>query len=192
MKPLIPVLLACAASLLAACARPGSGGPAAPATLAIPINLKCTTCDDFIRCAATGVVADPVTGRAPHTIYRLREKTFWAQIATIGDYLLQFFVARSTDARPYTVYVDDGSSVVTQDDATLRAQIDVNAQRIRIGERSVDQREGLWYDAQGAVIGQCAAMSRREGYARVRELRGQAGTDGASAWPEFKKPAECR
>lgn len=182
------VLLVTTLLVTSGAAQAGVAGP-----LAIPINLRCTTCDDFIRCAADGVVADPATGRAPSTLYRLREKTFWAQVATIGDYLLQFFVAKTTDQRPYAVYRDDGARITTEYDPDQRAAIDAGAAHIRIGAKTIDQQSGAWLDERGNRVGQCAIVSRRAGYAVVRDLLGQGAiANKIAAWPEFVKPADCR
>ena len=46
--------------------------------------------------------------RQPLLVYRLKEKSFWQQIATIGDYLFQAFRQKRTDERPLAIYRDDG------------------------------------------------------------------------------------
>lgn len=154
--------------------------PASAADLAIPINLKCTTCDDFIRCIASAATADSSSGRTPSTVYRLREKTFWAQIATIGDYLVQFLREKTSDERPFAVYVDHGAARSIEYDPEARARIDAVAATITLRQETVDQRSGAWRGAGGAPLGQCAAMPRKQGYALVREFLGKPALRGGA------------
>jgi hypothetical protein len=155
--------------------------PASAADLAIPINLKCTTCDDFIRCTATAATPDASSGQTPATVYRLREKTFWAQIATIGDYLVQFLREKTTDERPFAVYVDSGAARRIEYDPDARARIDAIAATISLRQESIDQRDGAWRGAAGALLGQCVAMPRKKGYALVREFLGRPALASGAA-----------
>ena len=178
-KSVIALLLL--ASLLSACGRPGSQ-PAA-GNLAIPINLRCTTCDDFIRCTRQDAQANPATGRPDSTVYRLKEKTFWAQIATIADYLMQFARDKTRDERPLAIYRETGTIRAIEHDRAWRAQVDVPAARITLREHSIDQRTGAWYDPAGQVIGKCKTLPRREGYALLREFLGKTALAGSGARP---------
>lgn len=150
---------------LAGCGQSGSR-PQAAKDFAIPINLRCTTCDDFIRCATQD-------GKPGSVLYRLKEKTFWAQIATIGDYLTQLVRDKTTDARPLTIYREQGGARSIEHDPAWRVQIDAMAARITVLDRQIDQRRGAWLDAAGANVGQCRALPRREGYALVRQFIGK-------------------
>jgi hypothetical protein len=141
-------------------------GTAAP-KLAIPINLRCTTCDDFIRCTPS-----PPSGE-PRVVYRLKEKTFWAQVATIGDYLIQWIRPKTSDERPLARYVGEPAGRRIETDARWRARIDSEAALIELPDSRIDQRNGTWTDLQGAVRGQCVALERRDGYALVREFLGR-------------------
>lgn len=170
-------LAAAAGAVTAARAQSGDAVPVAPGglpqDLAIPINLLCTTCDDFIRCTRDGAAPPAPGARVPETVYRLREKTFWAQIATIGDYLMQLFRAKTTDERPFSVYHDDGTTRRVEDGGDARATIDAAAALISLPGAAIDQRSGTWTDARGVPIGRCVAIKRREGYAMVREMLGR-------------------
>jgi hypothetical protein len=170
------LLLVC---LLSACGRPG--GHTAARDFAIPINLRCTTCDDFIRCTRQGLQTNAATGRPDSTVYRLKEKTFWAQIATIADYLLQFARDKTVDERPLAIYRQTGGIRTIEHDRSWRAQIDILAARIMVPDHSIDQRTGAWYDAAGQNVGQCLALPRREGYALVREFLGKPALGGGGA-----------
>ena len=113
LRPAVLPMLVAVTLLLGACNR---GPEPLPSTeLRIRINLLCTTCDDFLQCRASDSTDS-------FTLYRLREKSFWAQIATIWDYLIQSVHPKTSDRRPLTVYVEQNSQrrVLTAE-ATARA-----------------------------------------------------------------------
>jgi hypothetical protein len=168
-------------SLLGACGRPGGHTPSKD--LAIPINLRCTTCDDFIRCTRQDAPTNTATGRPDNMVYRLKEKTFWAQIATIADYLLQFVRDKTLDERPLAIYRETGAVRTIEYDRAWRAQIDMTAARITLPDHSIDQRTGAWYSSAGQNVGHCQALPRREGYALVREFLGKPALAGGGARP---------
>jgi len=157
---------------LAACDR---GPTALPAeSLQIRINLLCTTCDDFLRCerrvdGAATLGTDPTQ---TYRIYRLREKSFWAQIATIWDYLVQWLRRKTSDERPLTVYLNDGD-VRSVLDIAGSARVDAAVGLISLPDSSIDMRNGDWRDLRGELQGRCKTMPRREGYAWVRSLLGR-------------------
>lgn len=151
------------ASLLASCSR--GPQPLPSESLRIRINILCSTCDVFIACRTPAA-------SSPTVIYRLREKGFWAQVATIGDYLVQLFRRKVRDGRPLTVYVEDrGQRRVTGDG--LRATVDLSTGLLAVPDGSIDLRDGVWRTAMGSPRGACATMPRREGYAFVRALLGR-------------------
>jgi hypothetical protein len=160
-----------------------AGGSIVPPNdgFAIKVNLLCTTCDDFLDCRRSGApTAAPAPGaREPLLIYRLREKTFWAQVATIGDYLFRFFRQKQTDERPLAVYRDDGLRR-TVEQLPTRAFIDGVAGTITLPDSIVDMRSGAWLDTRGETIGSCRALLRRDGYALMREFLGRAPAPGAT------------
>ena len=155
-------------ALLASCAAPA---PSQKSFL-LPIDLRCTTCNDFLRCAATG--ADPANDATELTVYRLGEKSFWGQVATIGEYAGQLTHAKTGDTRPLTVYRrEQGHWRVL---AAGTATIDITAARIalQVGSAAageISQRDGLLQSPQGS--GQCQAMPRREGFGLIRQLLGR-------------------
>ena len=151
---------------LAGCER--GAAPLPPEALQIRINLLCTTCDDFLRCERSVVVA----GTNVYTLYRLREKSFWAQIATIWDYLIQSLQRKTSDQRPLTVYAEQNGLRVVRS-TTGAARVDLVSGLIRLPDSLIDLRDGSWRSLQGEVLGGCVSMPRREGYAWVRELLGR-------------------
>ena len=148
-----------------ACTR--SPEPLPRETLAIRINILCTTCDEFLRCAAAP------TADTDLRVYRLREKSFWAQVATIWDYLVQWIRRKTTDARPLSLYVErDGRRSIT--DPPSMAQLDFVAGRIGLHDSNVDMRDGTWTSLSGEPLGRCEQMTRRDGYAMVRRFLGRS------------------
>jgi hypothetical protein len=157
---------------LVACS--GAPGPVPAAEpLAIPINLLCTTCNDFLRCEP-----DAAAGPAGRLVYRIEEKSFWGQVATIGDYLLQLFRPKTSDERSASIYRMTGSE--RRIERGLSVRIDAVAHRIEFPGARIDQRNGDWYDAAGAKLGRCAAMTRRDGFAMVREFLGRPAAPGSA------------
>lgn len=161
--------MANAAALIALCMLLTACAPPAPsqAQFRIPVDLRCTTCNDFLRCSAAGI--DAAQASAPLLVYRLNEKSFWAQVATIGDYLVQAFRSKTRDARPYSLY--RRSDGVWQEVEHGMATVDIVAARIEFSSAVIDQRSGDW--RSGAVAGSCSAMPRREGFALIRQMLGR-------------------
>ncbi|MCL4778400.1 MAG: hypothetical protein KJ054_12935 [Gammaproteobacteria bacterium] len=140
---------------LAACAP-----PAADEQLAIPLNPLCSTCDDFLRC-------DEAAARDhDFLLLHLEQKTFWAQVATIRDYLVQVFHEREEDRRPLVIY----TSEMVPDIFKAEAVIDLAQHRIALPGGWIDQRNGAWHHNAG-VKGQCRMLPRQEGRTLVRQLR---------------------
>jgi len=152
-------------ALLAACDRGPAPLPAE--SLQIRLNLLCTTCDDFLRCERSDVAA----AEQRYRLYRLREKTFWAQIATIGDYLVQWLHRKTSDERPLTVYARDGEQRRVEFEGA--AKVDLAAGLLSLPDSSIDLRNGEWRDPRGELQGRCRTLPRREGYAWVRALLGR-------------------
>lgn len=131
--------------------------------LQIKINLLCTTCDDFLKCTTTGESVE-----SDFRLYRLREKSFFAQVATIWDYLIQWIHQKTDDRRPLTIYLAQGGvSRVLVPAATAR--VDLVTGFVTLPDSTIDMRDGNWLVA-GESVGQCRAMARRDGYRWLRSL----------------------
>jgi hypothetical protein len=157
---------------MAGCERRPAAVAAAP--LHIPINLKCTTCNDFIRCAPTTAAAGGGTtapGRPPLLLLRLEPMTFWDQAGTIFLYLLQYIRPWTEGERPLRVYRDTGAARTTE--PGLLAKLDTTAAVVTTPLGLIDQRTGAWRSADGAVLGACESMKRRDGFRIVREFLGR-------------------
>jgi hypothetical protein len=151
---------------LTACTR--NGEPLPRESLAIRINILCTTCDEFLSCATSTAASEPSL-----RVYRLREKSFWAQVATIWDYLVQWIWRKTADTRPLSLYVErDGARTIT--DVPSLAQLDFVTGRIGLHDSNVDMRDGAWTSLQGSRLGRCEQLSRRDGYALVRRFLGRS------------------
>jgi hypothetical protein len=152
------LLIACI-GLLAGC-QPAPTG----VDLSIPINARCTTCNDYVRCdgaAGSAAIYDPT-----FDLYHLQPKDLLAQIATIWDYLVQMLRAKSEDRRPLTIYSQRPGRDRAFDREVTRdseARIDLVTHRIEVPGAWVDQQTGAWHHDNDQVAGQCRLLSRDEG-----------------------------
>ena len=137
--------------LLTACAPTPT-----PVALAIPIDPRCTTCDDFIACEPSDAAG------AGRVVYHLQPKTFLAQVATIFDYLLQAVWQRAADERPLNIFSDSGVQSAV-------GRLDLQSHAIGIGDRLIDQRSGAWSSRDGALLGECRLMPLTEGRSFLKE-----------------------
>lgn len=137
---------------------------------AIRINVFCSTCDNFVRCQSDDT---------SYTLYRLRSKTVWGQIATIWDYLIALVRPKILDKRPLTIYGAAGEQKSLLLDRSV-AIIDLQAATIRLPEGMIDMQRGEWFSAAGASQGHCAQISNRDGYGFVRDLLGRPLPEGRS------------
>jgi hypothetical protein len=152
---------------LVGCAEPTGS---ADESYAIKFNVYCTTCDDFLQCRPE---ADPSVASDNYTLYRLQGKSAWGQIATIWDYLIARIRPKTSDNRPLAIYEDfNGQKRLRIEGA--EARVDLKTAMIALPDSRIDMRDGHWYSVEGGVLGHCAAMTRREGYAFVRALLGKA------------------
>jgi hypothetical protein len=174
----VALLPLAAMTVLSAC---NAGKPLVPPNdgFAIRLNLLCTTCDDFLHCRRESDTAVALPGgREPRLVYRLKEKSFWGQIATLGDYLFQVFRQKRTDERPVAIYRDDGITR-TVEPLSTRAFIDAAAGTLALPDSRIDLRNGDWLNERGERIGRCEAMVRRDGYRMVREFLGRPPAAGS-------------
>lgn len=150
------------AVLLGACARPPAAAVTGP--LAIDISELCTRCVEVLKCEGEGA----------HRIYVLAEKSAWAQIATIGDYFLQYVRPKSEDFRDVKLY-DSGAEPPRLLEARERgARLDVMSRRIELPDGIVVQKDGSWLDAAGQPKGHCTHVPRGEDRALAKRLAASA------------------
>lgn len=146
-------------SLLAGCAA-----PLPEAELLIPVNAKCTTCEDFIRCDGSfgnAAVYDPT-----FDLYRLEPKGTLAQLATVWEFLIQLFYTRAEDVRPLSVYAQrPGTTEAFARSTTgdVEARIDLVEHRIQVPDAWIDQITGQRRGADNTPRGLCRLLNPAEG-----------------------------
>ena len=153
------ILLVLLMGLLAGCRAPP---PAAE--LLIPVNAKCTTCEDFIRCDAgsgNAAVYDPT-----FDLYKLERKGVLAQLATVWEFLIQLFHTRTEDFRPLTVYAQragDAAGLSRSVTQGGEARTDLVSRRIHLPSGWIDQVTGAWHGVDDATRGSCRVLPPAEG-----------------------------
>lgn len=145
--------------LLAGC------GPSAPRIdLLIPVNAKCTTCEDFIRCDAGS--NNPAVYDPSFDIYRLEPKSTLAQLATVWEFLIQLFYTRTEDHRPLSVYSQrqgaDGQ-VTRSVTPGAQARTDLLLNRIAVPQGWIDQVTGERRGEDDQLLGTCRLLKPAEG-----------------------------
>ena len=153
------ILLVALVALLAGC------GAKPPVTdLSIPINVRCSTCTDYIRCDKTS--DDPAVHDPAFTLYELQAKGPGTDITTITEYFLQFVEPKTSYTRPLAVYAQTvaGSGQAgwhTSTDHT--ASIDLAAHRIQLSDGWIGQQNGEWHDMDGGTQGICRILNLQQG-----------------------------
>lgn len=146
--------------MLTGCAKPST--PQVEGPLAIEISEYCTVCIEVLRCE----------GSTQRVAYVLEEKGAWAQIATIWNYVAEFFRPKTEDFRQLTLYElapDMASAVAVR--GGLEARLDVWNRRVEVPNAVIDQKTGAWLAADGANQGQCTHLPRGPDRQFVTTLR---------------------
>ncbi len=142
----------------------GCGSPPPQIDLLIPVNAKCTTCEDFIRCDAGAV--NPAIYDPTFDVYRLEPKGTLAQLATVWEFLIQLFHTRTEDFRPLSIYSQRPGTVapfertITGD---VEARTDLVQHRIHVPKGWIDQATGERYDTDDQRRGSCRLLKPAEG-----------------------------
>ena len=142
----------------------GCAAPLPQAQLLIPVNAKCTTCEDFIRCegsSGNAAVYDP-----SFDIYRLEPKGTLAQLATVWEFLIQLFYTRTEDIRPLSIYAQrPGETEVFRRTFTSNAEarVDLVQHRINLPDGWIDQVTGERHGPDDALRGSCRVMAPADG-----------------------------
>jgi hypothetical protein len=156
MRRLLPAV---ALAILGGC----SPSPPQP-DLLIPVNAKCTTCEDFIRCDA-GLV-NPAVYDPAFDMYRLEPKSTLAQLATVWEFLIQLFYTRTEDFRPLSIYSQrPGTAAPFERTITVdaEARTDLVRHRIYLPQGWIDQASGERYGADDQPRGTCRLLKPAEG-----------------------------
>jgi hypothetical protein len=165
-----PILLVILLGVVASC-----GAPPPKVDLLIPVNARCTTCEDFIRC--DGGSSNPAVYDPTFDLYRLESKSMLAQLATVWEFLIQLFHTRTEDFRPLTIYAQrPGESAVFDRTVTkdAEARTDLLTHRIHLPSGWIDQVNGEWHATDDSIRGSCRALKAVEGRELVK-LFAEAG-----------------
>ena len=133
-------------------------------TSLIPINVRCSTCTDYIRCDKTS--DNPAVHDPAFSLYELQAKGPGTDITTITDYFLQFVEPKTSHTRPLAVYAQTVSESGqpgwhTSMDHTVT--IDLAVHRIELPDGWIDQQNGEWRDKDDGIQGACRILDREEG-----------------------------
>ncbi len=142
----------------------GCSSPAPPVELLIPVNARCTTCEDFIRC--DGGSANAAVYDASFDIYRLEPKGTLAQLATVWEFLIQLFYTRTEDLRPLSIYAQRRGETEAFKRSTIsnaEARIDLVQHRIHLPEGWIDQVTGERHGKGDALRGFCRVLAPADG-----------------------------
>jgi hypothetical protein len=142
----------------------GCGSPPPQVDLLIPVNPKCTVCEDFIRCDAGN--ANPAVYDPVFDVYRLEHKSTLAQLATVWEFLIQLFYTRTEDFRPLSVYAQrPGTAAPFERTITgdAEARTDLVTHRIFVPGGWIDQVTGARYGEDDEPRGVCRLLKPAEG-----------------------------
>ena len=144
--------------------------------LRIPVNAKCTTCQDFVRCdegSNNAAIYHPA-----FDLYVLQPKGFLAQLATVWDFLVQLVHTPSKDQRPLTIYAQrfgPGGGIERTVQKDLEVGLDLVQHRIVLPDGWIDQGRGGWFGPGGVPRGVCRLLAVGEGREWVRLFAESAG-----------------
>jgi hypothetical protein len=99
-------------------------------------------------------------------LYQLKPKGVMAQLATVWEFLIQFFYTRTEDFRPLAVYAQRaGQTEPLSRTATTagEARTDLTANRIHLPEGWIDQVTGEWHAPDDSTRGSCRLLKPAEG-----------------------------
>lgn len=166
------ILLIMLVALLAGCgARPPDP------ELLIPVNVRCSTCSDHIRCE--NEAGNPAVGDQAFMLYVLEAKGPGNdEITSITAYFLQFVEPKTRFTRPLSVHVQTiGASgqAERRTSMELTASIDRTTHRIELPDAWIDQQNGQWHDkADDSLRGTCRLLDRQDGGLTASLFREQA------------------
>ena len=158
----------------------GCGAPPPKVDLLIPVNAKCTTCEDYIRCdggSTNAALYDPV-----FDLYRLEPKSILAQLATVWEFLIQLFHTHTEDFRPMSIYAQRPGVSGALDRTITRnaeARTDLLAHRIHLPAGWIDQVTGDWHGTDDSIRGSCRLLKPAEGR-ELLELFAEPATGDSS------------
>ena len=132
--------------------------------LLIPINVRCSTCTDYVRCDKTS--DDPAVRNPAFSLYELQAKGPGNDITSITEYFLQFVEPKTSYTRPLAIYaqtVAESGQPGWHTSLSHTATIDLAGHRIDLPDGWIDQRNGEWHDKDNGIQGACRILDRQEG-----------------------------
>jgi hypothetical protein len=155
------ILLIMLGALLAGC-----GARSPEPELLIPVNVRCSTCTDHIRCENDA--GNPAVGEQAFSLYILEAKGPGNdEITSITEYFLQFAEPKTRFTRPLSVHVQTIGTSGQPERRTsmeLTATMDRATHRIELPDAWIDQQNGQWHDKAGdSLRGTCRLLDRQEG-----------------------------
>lgn len=150
--------------ILVAAFLAGCGAKAPETDLVIPINVRCSTCTDYIRCDdASG---DPAVNDPAFSLYELQAKGPGYEITTIPEYFLQFVEPKTSYTRPLAVHmqmIGQSGQLDRHSSMEQTATIDIALHRVSLPDAWIDQKNGEWRGTDDSLKGICRMLGRQEG-----------------------------
>jgi hypothetical protein len=138
----------------------------------------CTMCEIVVVCtegeAEPGADAMPSAGQ--FTLYHLRTRTFWSQMATIWEWFIANFSTAALaqgHSRPVWIYEVTGTGWSGPE--IVEAHIALEPPLLAFGDRAIDRRSRAWLDGDTRV-GYCARLPLWDSLERI-----EAATAGGAA-----------
>jgi hypothetical protein len=158
------ILLVMLVTLLAGC-----GGKPPEPELLIPVNVRCSTCTDHIRCGNDA--GDPAVGDQAFMLYVLEAKGPGNdEIKSITAYFLQFAEPKARFTRPLSVHaqtIGASGQAERRTSMELTATMDRTTHRIELPDAWIDQQSGAWHGRDDSLRGTCRLLDRQEGQLAV-------------------------
>jgi hypothetical protein len=154
----------------------GCGARSPEPELLIPVNVRCSTCSDHIRCKNES--GTPAVGDQPFMLYVLEAKGPGNdEITSITEYFLQFVEPKTRFTRPLSVHMQTIGASGQPERRTsmaLKATIDRATHRIELPDAWIDQQNGAWHGKDDGLRGTCRHLDRQEGALAASLFREQA------------------
>ena len=123
----------------------------------------CTMCEAIVLCETDSGdrPAEGIPEDGSFTLYHLKTRTFWSQVATIWEWFITNFdpdsLAVAGHRRPVEVYtVDDGRWSGPQ---TIEAHVSLDPATIFIGDDTIDRVDRRWLKAPASEpVGFCQRL----------------------------------
>jgi hypothetical protein len=157
-------LLACAVFCVALARADASEPP--PMLLASPYGELCTMCEGYLRCS--------LSGESGFTVYHVKAKDFWQQVASIADWFMYAFRPHHDERRALDIYQRGSDAQGHAVYATLpgqEARLSMTDGHIEVPGGWIDRRSAAWHREKSGATGRCELLTLGEG----RKISSQFG-----------------